>query len=242
MPLVLECLPPDWKRAPSPIVDHLFSLVSGDKIPNSRIQRFSLGYYDAVRFARSTSFAVVLQAFESQLQLLVAENARRRIFVHAGVVGWKNQAIVIPGRSFSGKSTLVDKLVRAGATYYSDEYAVFDERGRVYPFLRPLKLRAPQSLAGERLVPVPLNGHEVSKPLTVRLIISTKYKPSASWRPRRLSPGRGVLELLSNTVSARSHTRRAIDTLTESVRSAEVLKGVRGEAEEIVEDILSRVA
>ena len=44
------------------------------------------------------------------------------------IVTWgRGRAIVIPGRTFSGKSTLVAELVRAGATYYSDEYAVEDE-------------------------------------------------------------------------------------------------------------------
>ena len=72
---------------------------------------------------------------------VIAEVARNRVFVHAGVVGWKGRAIVIPGRSYSGKSTLVSELIRAGAAYYSDEYAVFDSRGRVYPFAKPLEMR-----------------------------------------------------------------------------------------------------
>jgi hypothetical protein len=32
-----------------------------------------------------------------------------------------------PGTSFTGKTTLVDQLIRAGATSYSDGYAVIDE-------------------------------------------------------------------------------------------------------------------
>jgi hypothetical protein len=66
----------------------------------------------------------------------VAENARRWIFVHAGVVAWRGQAIVIPGATQSGKTSLVAALVRAGAEYFSDEYAVFDARGRVHPLPR----------------------------------------------------------------------------------------------------------
>ena len=34
-------------------------------------------------------------------------------------------------------------LLRAGATYYSDEYALLDESGRVHPFARKLSLRQP---------------------------------------------------------------------------------------------------
>ena len=87
----------------------------------------------------------VLDAFESHVQLTVAEYAPRRIFVHAGVVGWKDRAILIPGLSHSGKTTLVDQLIRAGATYYSDEYAVLDARGRVHPYPRALGMRLPGS-------------------------------------------------------------------------------------------------
>jgi len=83
----------------------------------------------------------VFEAFETDLQLYVAEMAPRRLFVHAGVVGWRGQAIIIPGRTFTGKTTLVAALVKAGATYYSDEYAVLDVRGRVHPYARPLGIR-----------------------------------------------------------------------------------------------------
>ena len=75
---------------------------------------------------------LILDTLESDLQLHVAEQARRRLFVHAGVVGWKGRAIVIPGRSFTGKTTLVAELVRAGASYYSDEYALIDSRGKIH--------------------------------------------------------------------------------------------------------------
>jgi hypothetical protein len=245
MDQVVDRLPPGWKPAASPIVEHLFSLVIGGApvdSPDSKIQRLSLAYYDAVRFARSQDLESVLKVFESELHLLVADNARRRVFVHAGVVGWKNQAIVIPGSSFSGKTTLVSRLVQEGAKYYSDEYAVIDGNGRVHPFPRPLGIRQPQQFETARINVASLGGVLGSRPLPVRLVIATHYKPGAKWRPRQLSSGRGVLELLANTVSARSQTRLALSTLPKAIRSAEVLKGVRGEADEVIRAILERVA
>jgi len=71
----------------------------------------------------------------------IAETAHDRFFVHAGVVGWNGRAIVIPGQSKIGKTTLVEEFLRIGATYYSDEFAVFDRRGYVHPFARPLRVR-----------------------------------------------------------------------------------------------------
>lgn len=242
MEQVFDLLPPGWKPAASPIVEHLFSLVVGGSTPDPKIQRLNLAYYDALRIARSRDLESVLKVFESELQLLVADNARRRVFVHAGVVGWKNQAIVIPGKSFSGKTTLVSRLVQAGAKYYSDEYAVIDGRGRVHPFPRPLGIRRPQQFKTGRINVASLGGMTSSRPLPIGLVIATHYKPGAKWRPRLLSHGTAVLELLANTVSARSQTRLALSTLPKAVRSAEVLKGVRGEADEVIKAILERVA
>jgi hypothetical protein len=242
MESVIDRLPPGWRPAASPIVDYLYSIVVGGQARDSKIQRFNLLYYDAGRMARTKDFELLLKTFESDLQLVVADNARRRIFVHAGVVGWRNQAIVIPGMSFSGKTTLVTKLVQAGAKYYSDEYAVLDEQGRVHPFPRPLGVRKPNEFETGRIDVASLGGVAGSRPLPVRLVVATKYRAGAKWRPRQLTRGRGVLELLANTVSARSQTRLALSTLPRAIESAEVLKGIRGEADEIVETILKIVA
>jgi hypothetical protein len=66
----------------------------------------------------------LLERFGSTISLDVAEASPLRTFVHAGIVAWGKAAVLIPGRSFSGKTTLVAELARAGATYYSDEFAV----------------------------------------------------------------------------------------------------------------------
>ena len=81
------------------------------------------------------------RALAAHAEPLVAERAPNHLFVHAGVVGWEGRAIVMPGASFAGKTTLVQAWLEAGATYYSDEFAVLDRAGRVHPFARPLTIR-----------------------------------------------------------------------------------------------------
>ena len=142
---VIARFPPGSKPASFRVVDHLYSIIFGEAKTDSKVRRLSLAYWNILRISRSRKFAEMLDAFESHLQLTVAEHARRRVFVHAGVVGWKDRAILIPGLSHSGKTTLVERLIRAGATYYSDEYAVLDERGRVHPYPRPLGMRSAES-------------------------------------------------------------------------------------------------
>ena len=239
---VIARLPPESKPAAFALVDHLYSIIGNRGKPKSRAHRVSQGFCNLDSFVRTMEFESVLDAFESHVQLTVAEHAPRLVFVHAGVVGWKNRAIVIPGLSHSGKTTLVDRLIRAGATYYSDEYAVLDARGRVHPYPRALGMRSPGSHQSKKVRAEEIGAIVGSKYLRVGLVVSTNYKEGARWRPRQVTRGKGVLELLSNTVSARAQPEMALSVLPVALESALILKGVRGEAGEIVKAILERIA
>jgi len=237
--LVLNYLPPGWKPASSPVVERLYSLIVGGDGPRPNVRRFNLLYAGIVRMAKSVDLAQILESLESDVQFHVAQVARRKVFVHAGVVGWQGRAILIPGRSFSGKSTLVAELVRAGATYYSDEYAVLDARGRVHPFARPLAMRENGTGRMKKYSVEEMGGLRGTKPLPVGLVVVSKYKAGARWRPRQLSPGQGALALLDNTVCARQQPEMALATIKQ-LWQAPVLKGVRGEARAVVDFILDR--
>ena len=235
-------LPPHAKPARGPRVGCLYSLiVSGTKV-GSNIRRFNILYGDAVPLVRTKDTDQVLEALERDLQLYVAERARRRVFVHAGVVGWRGRAIVIPGRTMSGKTTLVSALVRAGATYYSDEYAVLDERGRVHPYPKPMSIRKNGGGRPMKILPEAFGGTTGVRPLPVGLVVATSYREGARWRPRQLLPGRAVMALLAHTVSVRRKPERALTTLRQVVADALLLKGARGEATEIADVLLGRLS
>jgi hypothetical protein len=238
---VCRHLPSEWENASSSVVDRVYSILIGGKGPRPNVRRLNLLYGDHVQLARSLDLDLVFEKFESDLRLFVAELAKHRVFVHAGVVGWKGKAIVIPGRSYSGKSTLVAELVRAGATYYSDEYAVLDSRGRVHPFSKPLELREEGEFRQTKITAAELGGQSGTKPLPVGLVLMTQFKNGAHWRPRKLSAGKGVLEMLFNTVSARRSPARALATLQRVAAQADVLKGVRGDARKVASAMLERV-
>src|SRR3990170_8277727 len=206
-------LPPGWKPATHPVVDRLYSLRVGGASPKSRIRRYNLLYADMKRVGRSMDLDEVLEVLASDMQFFVAEASKTRIFTHAGVVGWRGRAVVLPGRSFSGKTTLVAALVRAGATYYSDEYAIFDTRGRVHPYPIALSLREETGERARRCPVEALGGLPGVTPLPVGLVALSRYHPGGRWRPRLLSPGQAMLELLANTVAARRRPKAALATL-----------------------------
>ena len=241
LPEVLERLPPGWREAPSPVVSELFSLVVGGSARGG-VRKLSLAYRCSGLFARGKDLQPVLEALQAAIRICVAERAPRRVFVHAGVVGFRGRAILIPGVSFSGKSTLVEALVRAGARYYSDEFAVLDRKGRVHPFRAPLALRGPDGRAARLLAPAELDPDERATPLPVGVVAMSRYRPGARWRPRALSPGRGTLALLGHTVPARRDPRRSLATLRRVAASARVLQGSRGEADETARLLLAGVA
>ncbi len=238
---VRKHLPHGWELSSSPFVERLYSVLVGLRGTQENVRRFNLLYGDHIRLARSLDLNQVFETFESDLRLFVAELARRRVFVHAGVVGWRGKAIVVPGRSFSGKTSLVAELVRAGATYYSDEYAVFDSRGRVHPFPKPLEIREAGEVRQSKITVETLGGQTGTRPLPVGLVVMTQFKEGARWRPRKLSSGKGVLELLSNTVSARREPEKALVALQHVVATAQIVKGARGESRDIVQSILNRL-
>jgi hypothetical protein len=236
LPDLLARLPPGWRRLASPRVDRLYSVIAGGG--DGCLRRLSLVYEGSHRIGRSRELPEALDALESALRLHVAEHARGRVFLHAAVVGWRGRAILLPGRSFSGKSTLAAALVRAGASYYSDEYAVLDSSGRVHAYPAPLALRNAAGARIARLSAEALGGSSRREPLPVGLVVLSEFRPRGVWRPRRLSPGRAALEMLAHAVPARRDPARVLATLRRVALDAHVTKGARGEAEATAERLL----
>ena len=200
--------------------------------------RRHLLFADDVEIAREGTLEGALRAFETDLQLYVSRSAPRHVFVHAGVVGWKGRAILLPGRTLAGKTSLVIALVKAGATYYSDEFAVLDARGRVHPYARKLHVRGRRVRADRRPV-AEFGGTAGEKPLRVGLIVATQFKEGARWRPRRLTRAESIVELLANTVPARLRPAAAMKALQAAVADADGLAGTRADAEPAAKAILA---
>lgn len=186
---------------------------------------------------RKAAVDSAIHAFESYVQLFVGIRARSCLFVHAGVVGWKGAAMLIPGPSGSGKTELVAELLRGGATFFSDEFAVLDEEGLVHPYPRPLHLR--RSNGRLRCYADEFGSRTATEPRPVRLVVHAGFRPAAVWLPKVLSP-RGALEmLLANTPAAGFQPKMALRTLAAVLRTAVAIRGDRGEATTVARRLLS---
>ncbi len=220
VPEVLPCLPPGWRPGDPAAVDARFALepggrlsVDGDAVPERPGDPTALG------------------SLESALRAAVALHARDHVFIHAGVVARGRRAIVLPGASWSGKSTLVAALVRAGATYFSDEYAVLDADGRVHPFAKPLSLRQPGSIKQEEVPAEDLGVVAGTETADVAVIAATSYAAGEAWDPHQGTAGAGALALLMHAVAARARSGAALRAVRKAADGAVYLEGPRGEAE-----------
>jgi hypothetical protein len=226
-------MPPGWKPCASADVERRFD-----------IQQESDGSYSFFKDGESQTLGLNLELavllLDTELRLYIARKAPGVIFVHAGVVAHRGRTIVLPGVSFAGKTTLVAAMVRAGARYYSDEFAVLDENGLVHPYPKPLSLRDQYNIQIDQSVES-LGGTAGDEPLPVGLVAITSYKPGGDWQPRRMSPGEGAMAVLANTVPARERPEESLRAIKQALDGAMVLESDRGEAESVARLLLAEI-
>jgi len=140
---VARLLPPGSRRCVPAGVTESFGIVA-DADGTYRFTRDDSPVIDGV------DLELTLLMLDNQFRVSIGLHAPNRIFVHAGVVACNDRAIIIPGLSMAGKTSLVLALIRAGAVYYSDEFAVFDEQGYVHPYPKPLSIREGDVVQNDR--------------------------------------------------------------------------------------------
>lgn len=239
---LVNCLPPGAMRidAARAVVDLQISL-SQEQSATGGPAQYRL-YGETALLLETGDLDQLFEQVESTLNFAVAVKAPDHLFVHAGVVGWRGKAIIFPGVSRSGKTELVAALTRAGATYYSDEFAVIDEQGRVHPYTKPLSIRRGEWLPRDRCTAESLRGRSGTEPLPVGQVVITGYQPGARWQPRRLSGGEALLALLQHTVLVRVRPELALNRLRRMLDGARALDGPRGEAHDLVPSLLTSEA
>ncbi len=181
----------------------------------------------------------LLDRLDSQIRITVAEFAVGYVFVHSGVVAWKNKAIIIPASSFKGKTTLVFELVKRGAVYYSDEYAVLDQDGMVHPFAKTLSIREKNGGSEQTELSVEaFGGRRGEVAIDVGMVLVTEFRRRARWRPEILTRGQGVLEIISHTVPIRNDPELSLNVLNKVVNGAVCVKSDRSEANRFARKLL----
>lgn len=225
---VRQYLPPGSQPCPPEAVQCRFSLV-----------RSEIGTYSITRDGKELNgttnleLDLAVELLDSQMRIYLGRTAPDAIFIHAGVVSHRGVAMVTPGASFTGKTTLVAALVRAGAVYYSDEFAVLGRDGLVIPYAKPLSVRAAGGWAQTEHAVESLGGVAGKERLPLAMVVITSYRAEAEWNPQPVSRGAGAMALLANAVPARERSGEVMEVVSRAIEGAVVLESPRGEADEI---------
>lgn len=163
----------------------------------------------------------------------IVERLRGWWAIHAGVVAWGSHALVLPGSTHSGKSTLVADLVKLGATYYSDEYAMIDSEGKVHAYPRPMLLRN-----GKPHAVVTPTRSAGTTPAVVRWILALHYEPGCQWKLTSIDQSEAMMILLRSTPHVLSGTPDLVLPFERAVTGAQSFVGRRPEAAHAAREIL----
>jgi hypothetical protein len=160
--------------------------------------------------------------------------------VHAGAVVFDERALLLPGITHAGKSSLVAELLRRGATYFSDEFALIDSEGRVHSYPRPLLLRN-GSAEQYPVLPGECNASVGKTPAPVGWILSLQYQPVGDWTVEDVSQSEGLLTLLRNTPHLVAESPHLLGAFRCAVAGASCYAGRRAEAVHAADQILQLV-
>jgi hypothetical protein len=127
----------------------------------------------------------------------IAGEATGHVLIHgACVAAPRGGAVLLPGGTGAGKSTLTAACVGAGLAYLSDELVALDcATGTVAPYPKPLKL------VWERLVPASSLGVVASRPATPSALVFPRYKPGTETREAPLDPAWALLALAAHATN-----------------------------------------
>jgi len=171
-----------------------------------------------------------IERLVTDIELWIAMTSTDVVFLHAGVLSRRGRALVVPGHRLAGRTTLVAALVRAGAGYLSDLYAVLDADGRVHAYPRPFPLGRPTTpglYGGPHALaagPPP-----DAPPVDVGMVARLAYHPDG-WRAEPLTRGQATLALIDAAVAGEARTAEVAAVATAAVRDAVALAGTRGDA------------
>lgn len=223
--------PIKWKEIPENRIKHEFQIFKDYKTKQIKISKDEEFVYEGPDLKRA------LEMLVSKLRLTVAEFAEKIVFLHAGVVGWKGKAILIPGKSFAGKTTLVAEFAKNGCEYFSDEYALIDKKGLVHPFPKKLSMRGIVDDYTQIDTDVEaFGGKSTTKPFPVGYVLVAEYKKTKNLKVRiqKISLGEGVMACIANSISIRQNPRFVIEVLNKALSQSIAVKSVRGDAKVFV--------
>jgi hypothetical protein len=191
----------------------------------------------------------------------LADHCRGGLSFHAAALAWKENGVLLPGRTRSGKSTLAAWLLTQGFSYLTDELA-FIPKGetKIYGFTRPLNLKETRSellkemLGVEELPEEIVSSHarEITPPGALKpgsvldsaplhVIIFPNFQQHSSFELEELSQAQAGKALMECLINARNLEGHGFQAIAELARATPAYRMSYGSFEQIGQTI-SRLA
>lgn len=189
---------------------------------------------------RSPHYRYILEYFEYKIYTLLINRFSDYYLIHAGVVAHDNKAILLPGRSGGGKTTLIAGLLKNGFRYLTDEIGIIDPHTlRVYPFPKPLNMKIGSLSLFDNFEPemevikknemsivdkihhVFVNSGSVQvidKPVAVGDIVFVRYNPNDKSTLTTISRANAIFELAKCSFNHYRFKEKGIEILESLVR------------------------
>lgn len=175
------------------------------------------------------------------LIILSISSLPKNIYLHAGAIVWNNYGIMLPGESYSGKTTLVKEFIKAGAVYITDDLTVLKGTGELLPFPRTLAIRTDSGR--ELRTAESFGARTLTKRSQLKIILFTEFEEKARWEPRKLPPGQAVMKLMSNFYykpAVRQAPAQIVKTLARLTGEIEIFTSKRGDAGSVIDWVAER--
>lgn len=229
--LVVSKLPIGWKKINSKEVDVVFSMFCGE---NNQF------FINDEMVSEGPSLESFYEYLEREIRVTIGGKSPKFVFLHSSVVGIDGEAVLFPAKSFAGKTTLAKEFLKFGAEYFSDEYAIIDENGLVYPYTKPLSLRGIIDDNTQTDIEVEeFGGKKAQNSIPIKMICLTEYDKDSNWKPEVLSEGNGILELLQHTLTTRENPKFTLKVLNLIAKRAIIAKSKRGDASEFAKTVIN---
>lgn len=185
----------------------------------------------------------------------LASECSRGLLLHAAALGWRGRAVILPGRTGTGKTTLAAWLTKRGFDYLSDELVYLPEGDlTVQPFPRPLTVKtaglplvrrlldldrhAAQTVVVPEATFIPPTLLGVGGPATdlpVGVTVAFQYEENAPFSLRPLSKAEAGLVLMGGLVNARNLPGHGFGAIAHLAREIPAWKVVYGDPSHVVE-------
>lgn len=198
----------------------LFYHISQASSPNSGIV---IVRDDSIELT-ANSMGEYLFLFEKDMTIEVQKLCKHLYFMHAAVLSYKEQAIIITAPSGTGKSTTAWALLHHGCRYLSDELAPIDlDTMRVSAYPRALGLKGippvyclpDKHIATENTLHVPVDSMptdylDKSVPLAAMFVLEFHPEMSAAVI-ERMSSSSAAMHIYANALNALAHRDKGLE-------------------------------